>query len=129
MVAVLRTLEGARGAPVSGVRGEPEVRLKPLKQRQRVRFLAVPDLSDRPARARVVGWMKDDQLRLNVTQDEYAVHLGVSPSTLSRFRTGTGKLSKQMRRRLVLLHPRWKRTLDDVVLEDLRQDDAAAGPG
>ena len=72
--------------------------------------------------------MKDDQLRLNVTQDEYAQHLGVSPSTLSRFRTGTGKLSKQMRRRLLLLHPRWKRTLDNVVLEDLRQDDVAAEP-
>ena len=105
--------------------GEREVR---LKQRQRVRLLRIPDFSDRPARAQLVAWMKDDQLRLNVTQDEYAGHLGVSPSTLSRFRTGTGKLSAQMRRRLVALHPRWKRTVEAVVLEDVRQDDAAAEP-
>ena len=125
MAAVLRTLEGAR--MVRGVPGSPvgEVR---LKQRQRVRFLRVPDLSDRPAWAQLVALMKDDQLRLNVTQDEYAKYLGVSPSTLSRFRTCTGKLSRRMRQRLLLLHPRWKRTVENVVLEDLRQDDATAGP-
>ena len=113
---MLRTLEGAGTV----VRGVPEVR---LKQRQRVRFLGVPDFSDRPARAKLVALMKDDQLRLNVTQDEYALYLAVSPSTLSRFRVGKGKLSVQMRRSLLALHPRWKRTLDNVALEDMHQDD------
>ena len=73
--------------------------------------------------------MKAEQVQLNVPQDEYADLVGWSPRTLTRFRQGSGKLSRRMRQTLLYRHPKWKPTVDRVVLEDLHQDDASAATG
>ena len=102
---------GAAGAP-------PFLRA----HRQRVRDLPVPGLDDRPARLLVWTTMNDDRLRRNLTQDQYAELLGGSGSSLTRFRRGEGKLPKVMSRRLVELHPSWKRMLKALLVEDAIHD-------